>query len=260
MKSFNLSEWALNHRAMVLFLIVTTLIVGVFSFTQLGRLEDPNFNVPTMTITVAWPGANAQQVQDEVLNRIERKLQDIDGIDYLRSFSRQGYGGIIFWMKGGSSKKTIDNAWYLARKKIGDIKSELPDGVRGPFLNDEFTDVYTVIYALHAKDLSWGERQKLAEDIKRSFQSVQGLNKVDIYGKQEEKVYVEFSSKHIAALGLTPQAIMAALARQNVLTPSGLVEGKFDRVFVRVSGGIHNIKDVESVTIEAGGKLLTFQM
>ena len=256
MKSFNLSEWALNHRAMVLFLIVTTLIVGVFSFTQLGRLEDPNFNVPTMTITVAWPGANAQQVQDEVLNRIERKLQDIDGIDYLRSFSRQGYGGIIFWMKGGSSKKTIDNAWYLARKKIGDIKSELPDGVRGPFLNDEFTDVYTVIYALHAKDLSWGERQKLAEDIKRSFQSVQGLNKVDIYGKQEEKVYVEFSSKHIAALGLTPQAIMAALARQNVLTPSGLVEGKFDRVFVRVSGGIHNIKDVESVTIEAGGKLL----
>lgn len=256
MKSFNLSEWALNHRAMVLFLIVTTLIVGVFSFTQLGRLEDPNFNVPTMTITVAWPGADAEQMQDEVLNRIERKLQDIDGIDYLRSFSRQGYGGIIFWMKGGSSKKTIDNAWYLARKKVGDIKTELPDGVRGPFLNDEFTDVYTVIYALHAKDLSWGERQKLAEEIKRSFQSVPGLNKVDIYGRQEEKVYVEFSSKHIAELGLTPQAIMAALARQNVLTPSGLVEGKFDRVFVRVTGGIHKIKDVESVTIEAGGKLL----
>jgi multidrug efflux pump len=256
MKSFNLSEWALNHRAMVLFLIVATLIVGVFSFTQLGRLEDPNFNVPTMTITVAWPGANAEQMQDEVLNRIERKLQDIDGIDYLRSFSRQGYGGIIFWMKGGSSKKTIDNTWYLARKKIGDIKTEFPEGVRGPFLNDEFTDVYTVIYALHAKDLSWGERQKLAEDIKRSFQSVPGLNKVDIYGRQEEKIYVEFSSKHIAALGLPPQSIMAALARQNVLTPSGLVEGKFDRVFVRVSGGIHNIKDVESVTVEAGGKLL----
>lgn len=256
MKSFNLSEWALNHRAMVLFLIVTTLIVGIFSFTKLGRLEDPNFNVPTMTITAAWPGANAEQMQDEVLNRIERELQDIDGIDYLRSFSRQGYGGIIFWMKGGSSKKIIDNAWYLARKKIGDIKTELPDGVQGPFLNDEFTDVYTVIYALHAKDLSWGERQKLAEDIKRSLQSVQGINKVDIYGRQEEKIYVEFSSKRIAELGLTPQAIMAALARQNVLSPSGYVEGKFDRVFVRVTGGIRNLKDVESVTIEAGGKLL----
>jgi len=256
MKSFNLSGWAVNHRAMVLFLIITTLIVGVFSFTQLGRLEDPNFNVPTMTITVAWPGATAQQVQDEVLNRMERKLQEIDGVDYLRSFSRQGYGGIIFWMKGGSSKKTLDNAWYQARKKIGDIKLELPDGVRGPFLNDEFTDVYSVIYALHAKDLSWGERQALAEDVKRDLQSVPGLDKVDVLGRQEEKIYVEISTKRIAALGLTPQTIMDSLARQNILSPSGSVDGRVDRVFIRVNGGLHNVKDVEALPIEAGGKLL----
>lgn len=256
MKSFNLSEWAVTHRPMVLFLILATLILGVASFTKLGRLEDPNFEVPTMTAVVAWPGATAQQVQDEVLNRMERELQEIDGVDYIRSFSRQGYGGLTLWMKGGTSKKLLEAAWYQARKKIGDARGEFPDGVRGPFFNDEFTDVYTALYALHAPELQWPELQALAEQLKRGLQSVPGVNKVDLLGRQTQQVHVEFSSRRLAALGLTPQDLLETLARQNVLTPAGAVEGTTERTFVRISGSLRNVADIEALPIEAGGRLL----
>lgn len=260
MKSFNLSQWAVTHRALVLFLIIGTLLVGAFSFTRLGRLEDPSFNVPTMNAVVAWPGATAQQVQDQVLNRMERELQKIEGIDYVRSFARQGYGGLNFWMKGGTPKDELERAWYLARKKIADVRHEFPEGVRGPFYNDEFTDVYSVLYAFSAPELSWPELQVLVEDAKRGLQSVPGVTKIDVFGRQAEKVYVEFSSARLAALGIGPQTLVDALARQNAVAPSGSVEGQADRVFVRLSEqgkGLQNIRDVAEVPIEAGGRLLT---
>ncbi len=256
MRSFNLSEWAVTHRPFVLFLIVATLVLGFASFTKLGRLEDPNFEVPTMTAVVAWPGATAQQVQDEVLNRMERELQEIDGIDYIRSFSRQGYGGLTLWMKGGTSKKLLDAAWYQARKKIGDVRGEFPDGVRGPFFNDEFTDVYAVLYALHAPELEWHELQALAEDLKRGLQSVPGVNKVDLLGRQAQQLHVEFSSRRLAAWGLTPQSLIDALARQNTISPAGAVEGSAERTFVRVSGPMRDVAEIEALPIEAGGRLL----
>ena len=256
MKSFNLSEWAVTHRAMVLFLIIATLIVGTFSFTRLGRLEDPDFNVPAMTAVVAWPGASAQQVQDEVLNRMERKLQEIDGVDYVRSFSRQGYGGLTLWMKGGTGKKELDAAWYQARKKIADVRGTFPEGVRGPLFNDEFTDVYAMLYAVHAPDLKWDELQALAENLKRGLQSVPGVNKVDVLGRQTERVEVEFNSQRLASLGLNPQMLVDALAKQNAMTPSGAAEGLAERTYVRISGALQSVADVEAIPIEAGGRLL----
>ena len=263
MRSFNLSEWAVTHRALVLFLIVGTLVVGAFSFTRLGRLEDPSFNVPTMNAVVAWPGATAQQVQDQVLNRMERELQKIEGIDHVRSFARQGYGGLNFWMKGGTPKHELERAWYLARKKIADVRHEFPEGVRGPFFNDEFTDVYSVLYAFSAPELSWPELQVLVEDAKRQLQAVPGVTKIDVFGRQAEKVYVEFSSSKLAALGLSPQVLMDALARQNAVAPTGSIEGRYDRVFVRLAstasgqpGGFDSVQDVAQVPIEAGGRLL----
>jgi multidrug efflux pump len=270
MKSFNLSEWAVTHRAFVLFLIIGTLLVGAFSFTRLGRLEDPSFNVPTMNAVVAWPGATAQQVQDQVLNRMERELQKIEGIDHVRSFARQGYGGLNFWMKGGTPKHELERAWYLARKKIADVRHEFPDGVRGPFFNDEFTDVYSVLYAFSAPELSWPELQVLVEGAKRQLQAVPGVTKIDVFGRQAEKVYVEFSSARLAALGISPQTLIDALARQNLVSPTGSAEGSNDRVFVRISdkdrngdagakrlpGSFQNARDVADVPIEAGGRLL----
>jgi multidrug efflux pump subunit AcrB len=259
MKSFNLSEWAVTHRALVLFLIIGTLLAGLFSFNRLGRLEDPSFNVPTMNAVVAWPGATAQQVQDQVLNRMERELQKIEGIDHVRSFARQGYGGLNFWMKGGTPKHELERAWYLARKKIADVRHEFPGGVEGPFFNDEFTDVYSVLYAFSAPELTWPELQVLVEDAKRQLQAVPGVTKIDVFGRQAEKVYVEFSSARLAAMGISPQTLIDALARQNTVAPNGSVEGLADRVFVRLSeggNGLRDARDVADVPIEVGGRLL----
>ncbi|HEX6705234.1 MAG TPA: efflux RND transporter permease subunit [Albitalea sp.] len=256
MKRFNLSEWAVTHRPMVLFLIIATLIVGGLSFSRLGRLEDPNFDVPQMTAIVVWPGATAQDVQDQVLNRIERRLQELDHFEYVRSFSRQGYGGITLWMKGGSSKADLENAWYQARKKIGDVRQEFPEGVRGPFFNDEYNDRYSVLYALSAPDLSMAELLTVTEDVKRRIQSVPGVAKVDVLGKQAERVYVELSTRRLASVGVPPTAVFDALARQNLVTPAGSTDTPVDRVQVRVDGRLSNVRDVSNVTLEVGGKLL----
>ncbi|MGA0609253.1 efflux RND transporter permease subunit [Caldimonas sp. KR1-144] len=256
MKRFNLSQWAVTHRPMVLFLIITTLIVGTLAFSRLGRLEDPNFDVPQMTAIVVWPGATAQVVQDQVLNRIERRLQELDHFEYVRSFARQGYGGITLWMKGGSSKAELENAWYQARKKIGDVRQEFPEGVRGPFFNDEYNDRYSVLYALSAPDLSMAELVDVTEAVKRRFQSVPGSAKVDVLGKQAERVYVELSTRRLAALGIAPTAVFDALARQNLVIPAGSADTTHDRVQVRVDGRLSTARDVANVTLEVGGQLL----
>jgi multidrug efflux pump subunit AcrB len=256
MKRFNVSEWAVTHRPMVLFLIIATLIVGALSFSRLGRLEDPNFDVPQMTAIVVWPGASAQDVQDQVLNRIERRLQELENFEYVRSFARQGYGGITLWMKGGSSKAELDNAWYQVRKKIGDVRQEFPEGVRGPFFNDEYNDRYSVLYAVSAPGLSMAELLAVTEDVKRRIQAVPGAAKVDVLGKQAERVYVEISTRRLAALGIPPTAVFEALARQNLVAPAGSADATHDRVQVRVDGGLRSAADVANVTLEAGGQLL----
>lgn len=256
MKELNLSKWAVTHQAMVLFMILAILVAGVFSYTQLGRSEDPNFNVPVLTAVVVWPGASAQEVQDQVMNRMERRLRELNGFDYVKTFSRQGYGAISLRMKGGLPKQQLTDAWYQARKKIGDSRQEFPDGVRGPYFNDEYNDVYMSLYAVQGDGLSMAELLEYAEKIKVDLQSVPTLSKVDILGKQAEKVYVELSTKRLAALGMTPQEVMDALARQNLMSPSGSVDTRSDRVLARVDGALHNASDVAKVSIEAGGRLV----
>ncbi|RTL26112.1 MAG: efflux RND transporter permease subunit [Burkholderiales bacterium] len=256
MRSFNLSEWAVRHPSMVLFLILATLLAGAFSFTRLGQSEDPQFNVPSMTIVVGWPGATTREVHDHLINPIEQALQDIGGVDNIRSFSRQGYGGLTLWMKGRLSKAELDAIWYQARKKVGDIRDQLPPDVRGPFFNDEFTDVYTTLYAVQSSDLGTAELQEVAELIKRRLQTVPDVAKVNVLGKQKQQVFVNFSSQKLAALGVSPQLIIQALARQNQVTPSGFQETSEDRVHVLVSGGFGSLQDVRDVQLPAGGKVL----
>ena len=253
---FNLSEWAVTHRALVLFLIAGTLLIGGISFSKLGRLEDPNFGSPAMTIVAAWPGASAKEVQDQVLNRIERELQELEHFDYVRSFARQGFGGVTLFMKGGTSAAQLEAAWYQVRKKVGDVRQELPEGVRGPFFNDEYSDVYSVLYAVSAPDLSMPELLESAEVIKRQLQRVTGVSKVDIFGKQAERVFVELSSQRLASLGVSPAAVIEALSRQNLVAAAGAVEGGHDRIQVRVSGTLLGVRDVANTSISAGGKLL----
>ncbi len=256
MKSFNLSEWALNHRPIVQFLLVVIALGGIFSFTRLGQLEDPNFSVPSMTAMVIWPGATAQQMQDEVLNRMEKKFEQLDHFEKVVTYARQGYGAMTISVVGGTSKADQREAWYQARKKFSDLKLELPEGVVGPIFNDEFGDVYGMLYALKGDGIGHAELSDIAEDIKRRLLKVPMVNKVDIFGKQEQRVYVEFSHERLAALGITPQAIVDSLKNQNSMQPGGSIDTHGDRVLVRVSGQFTSEDDIRNVPVEANGRLI----
>ncbi|MGO4392984.1 efflux RND transporter permease subunit [Variovorax sp. M-6] len=256
MNNFNLTEWALGHRAVVLFLIIVVSIAGVFSFSKLGQLEDPKFSVPSMTATVIWPGASAQQIQDELLNRIEKKFEQLDHFEKVVTFARQGYGGMTITVKGGTSHKDQQEAWYQARKKFSDLKLELPDGVVGPIFNDEFGDVYSLLYAVKGDGIGHAELSDITEDVKRRLLKAPYVKKVDLLGKQDQKVYVEFSNQRLAALGISPLAIAESLKSQNAMLPGGSIDTKDDRVFVRVSGQFTNLDDIRNVPVSAGGRTI----
>ena len=256
MKSFNLTEWALGHRAIVVFLILAIAIAGTFSFTRLGQLEDPKFSVPSMTVMVMWPGATAQQMQDEVLNRMEKKFEQLDHFEKVVTFARQGYAGMTISVKGGTSKEDQREAWYQARKKFSDIKLELPDGIIGPTFNDEYGDVAALLYAVKGDGISQAELSDAAENIKRQLLKVPMVKKVDLYGKQAKKVYIEFSHERLAALGITPLAIAESLRSQNGVAAAGSIDTNNDRVLVRVSGQFSSVEDMRNVPIVAGGRTI----
>jgi multidrug efflux pump subunit AcrB len=256
MNNLNLTEWALEHRAVVLFLIIVISIAGIFSFSKLGQLEDPKFSVPSMTATVIWPGAGAQQIQDEVLNRMEKKFEQLDHFEKVVTFARQGYGGMTITVKGGTSHKDQQEAWYQARKKFSDLKLELPEGVVGPIFNDEYGDVYSLLYAVKGDGIGHAELSDISEDIKRRLLKAPYVKKVDLLGKQDQKVYVEFSHERLAALGITPLAIAESLKSQNAMLPGGSIDTSQDRVFVRVSGQFTDLDDIRNVPIAAGGRTI----
>jgi len=256
MKSFNLTEWALGHRAFVLFLILVIAIGGSLSFTRLGQLEDPNFSVPSMTAMVIWPGATAQQVQDQVLNRMEKKFEQLDHFEKVVTFSRQGYGGMTITVKGGTSNADQREAWYQARKKFKDLELELPEGVIGPIFNDEYGDVTGLLYAVKGDGIGMGELSDVAEDIKRRLLKVPMVKKIDIHGKQAKKVFVEFSHERLAALGITPLMIAESLTNQNSLLAAGSIDTRGDRVLIRVSGQFDSLDDIRDVPIAAGDRLI----
>jgi multidrug efflux pump len=256
MKSFNLTEWALGHRALVLFLLLAIVIGGGVAFTRLGQLEDPNFSVPSMTAIVIWPGATAQQMQDEVLNRMEKKFEQLDHFEKVVTYARQGYGGMTITVVGGTSHADQREAWYQARKKFNDIKLELPEGVVGPIFNDEYGDVTGLLYAVKGDGISQWELSDVAENIKRRLLKVPMVKKVDIYGKQAKKVYVEFSNERLAALGITPLQIAESLRNQNSVLASGSIDTNSDRVLMRVSGQFASVDDIRNVPVAAGGRLI----
>ncbi|PKO31313.1 MAG: multidrug transporter AcrB [Betaproteobacteria bacterium HGW-Betaproteobacteria-7] len=256
MKSFNLTEWALSHRAVVLFLILVISIGGFLSVSRLGQLEDPNFSVPSMTAMVIWPGATSQQVQDELLNRMEKKFEQLDHFEKVVTFARQGFGGMTITVKGGTSKADQQEAWYQARKKFSDLKLELPDGVIGPIFNDEFGDVYGLMYAVKGDGYGLAELSDQAEVIKRSLLKVPMVKKVDVFGKQAERVFIEFSHERLAALGIQPQHIVEALQSQNAITPAGSIDTRGDRVYVRISGQFKSVDDIRNVPVTAGGRVI----
>ncbi len=255
MKGFNLSEWAIEHQSLVLFFMLALAAAGVYSYFKLGQAEDPEFTFKVMVVRTLWPGASPQEVEQQVTERVEKKLQETPYLDVLRSYSRSGESTIFVILSDATPPAAVPDVWYQVRKKIGDIRHTLPQGVLGPFFNDEFGDVFGNIYAFTADGYSYAELKDYVEQARRRILRVPNVAKADIIGGQEEKVYVEFSHRKLANLGISPQAIVAVLQEQNAMTPAGKVDTAADSIRVRVSGSFDSVESIREIGIEANNRL-----
>ena len=248
-KSFNVSRWALEHDALTRFLMIVLMLLGVAAYFQLGQDEDPPFTFRAMVVRTYWPGATAQQVAEQVTDKLERTLQEAPFADKIRSYSKPGESQIIFQIKDSSKAADVPNVWYPVRKKIGDMKGTLPQGVIGPFFNDEFGDVYGVIYALESDGFSYAELKTFADDVRQQLLRVPDVAKVELFGVQDEKLYIEISQKRLAQLGLDMNAVLAQLGQQNAVESAGAVQTPLDVVQVRVAGQFNAIEDLKAMPI-----------
>ncbi len=205
MKKFNLSEWALEHRSLVWYFMIIFTIAGIFSYINLGREEDPNFTIKTMVISAQWPGASIEDTTTQITERIEKKLEELDTLDYTRSVSSPGTTTIFVNLKDTVRGEAVTQTWVRVRNMIRDISSDLPQGVVGPFFNDQFGDVFGNVYGFTADGLSRRQLRDYVEDVRRKILTVPDVGKVELVGAQDEVIYLEFSTKQIAALGLDQQ-------------------------------------------------------
>ena len=254
---FNLSRWALEHPALTRYLMVVLMLLGVAAYFQLGQDEDPPFTFRAMVVRTYWPGATAQQVADQVTDKLERTLQEVPYADKIRSYSKPGESQIIFQIKDSSPPKEVQQVWYTVRKKIGDMRFTLPQGVQGPFFNDDFGDVYGVIYALSGAGFSDAELKTFADDARQILLRVKDVAKVDLFGVQDEKVYVEVSQRRLAQLGLDMNQVLAQLGAQNAVEPAGPLNTPQDVLQVRVAGQFHELAALRAMPIRgASGQQL----
>ena len=221
---FNLSQWALDHQAFTRYLMIVLMLLGVAAYFQLGQDEDPPFTFRAMVVRAYWPGATAQQMAEQVSDRIEKTLQEVPYADKIRSYSKPGESVVLFQVKDSSPPDEVPQIWYTTRKKIGDMRSTLPQGVVGPFFNDEFGDVFGVIYALQGEGFSPADLKQVADDVRQRLLRVKDVNKVELFGVQDEKLYVEISQKRLAVLGLDMPQVLAALGQQNAVESAGAVQ------------------------------------
>lgn len=253
---FNLSALAVRERSITLFLIFLISAAGILAFFQLGRAEDPPFTVKQMTVVTAWPGATAQEMQDQVVEPLEKRLQELRWYDRTETYTRPGVAFTMISLLDSTPPSEVQKEFYQARKKLGDEARKLPVGVIGPMLNDEYADVTFALFALKAK----GEPQRLlvrdAESVRQQILHVPGVKKVNIIGEQPERIFVSFSHERLATLGVTPQDIFAALNSQNMLTPAGSIETKGPQIFVRVEGAFDNLEKIRQTPIVAQGRTL----
>ncbi|MBN8512303.1 MAG: efflux RND transporter permease subunit [Rickettsiales bacterium] len=252
---FNLSLWAINHREFVWYLMGILIIIGSLSYTRLGRNEDPVFAIKTMLVQTKWPGATIDETINQVTERIEKKLQETPNIDYIRSFTTPGSSTIFVNLKGSTSPSSVPNSWYQVRKKLGDIALTLPQGVVGPFFNDEFGDTYGIIYAFTADGFSGRELMNYIEEVRSKLLQIADVSKIDIIGNQEEKIYIEFSTRRLAGLGIKPQEFIKILQSTNTVKPAGTIQTENETLSLRVSGSFQSEADLRNINININGKL-----
>jgi multidrug efflux pump len=246
---FNLSRWALEHAELTRFLMVVLMLLGVAAYFQLGQDEDPPFTFRAMVVRTYWPGATAQQVAEQVTDKIERTLQEVPYADKIRSYSKPGESQVIFQIKDSSRPADVPNVWYSVRKKVGDMRGTLPQGVVGPFFNDDFGDVYGVIYALRADGFSHAEQRDFADTVRQRLLRVPDVAKVELFGVQDEKLFIEVSQQRLAQLGLDMNAVLAQLGQQNAVESAGVLQTPADSVQVRVGGAFRSPDELRAMPI-----------
>ncbi len=246
---FNLSKWALEHPALTRYLLVVLMLLGFIAYFQLGQDEDPPFTFRAMVVRTYWPGATAQQVAEQVTNKLEQALQEVPKVDKIRSYSKPGESQIIFQLKDDFKAEEVANIWYLVRKKVGDMQFTLPQGVLGPFFNDDFGDVYGVIYALESDGFNPSELKSFAEDVRQQLLRVKDVSKVEIMGAQDEKIYLEISQKRLSQLGLDMGQVLGQMGQQNAVESAGAMQAPMDTIAVRVGGQFTTTAQIAAMPI-----------
>ncbi|QXH46506.1 efflux RND transporter permease subunit [Pseudomonas xanthosomatis] len=247
--SFNLSEWALRHQSFVWYLMAVSLLMGVFSYLNLGREEDPSFTIKTMVIQSRWPGATQEETLLQVTDRIEKKLEELDSLDYVKSYTRPGESTVYVYLRDTTKAKDIPEIWYQVRKKIQDISGQFPKGLQGPAFNDEFGDVYGSIYGFTADGLTLRQLRDYVEQVRAEVRDVPNIGKIELVGTQDEVLYLNFSTRKLASFGIDQSQVMQALQAQNAVTPAGVIEAGPERISVRTTGQFASEKDLESVNL-----------
>ncbi len=254
MKSFNLSDWALGHRSLVWYFMIAFLVAGTVAYFNLGREEDPAFAIKTMVVQANWPGASTQEMTDQIADRIEKKLEELPALDYTRSLTTPGQTIVFVYLRDSTPGQQVADNWQQVRNMLGDIRAEFPAGMMGPFFNDRFGDVYGNIYAFTGDGLSPRQLRDYVEAARASVLGVPDIGRVDIVGAQPEAIYLEFSTRKIAGLGLNQQAIIASLRSQNAITPSGIVQAGPERISLRVSGQFTSEESLRSINLSVNDK------
>ena len=254
MKTFNLSRWALEHKSFVVYLMLVIALAGIFQYRGLGREEDPPFTIKTMVVKTMWPGATTLETMQQVTDRIEKKLEELPNIDYQKSYTKPGESVVFVYLKDSTRAADVPDLWYQVRKKVGDIKHTLPQGVQGPFFNDEFGDTYALIFALTSDGFSHREVRDYAERVRAELLGVPDVAKIDLLGTQDEKIYLEFSTQQLAAMGLDISELIETLQAQNAIQPSGTVDSDAEKIAIRVSGQFTSEESLKAINFRFNGR------
>ena len=256
MKKFNLADWALRHKSIIYYFIAVLLTFGIFSFTHMGRMEDPDFTMRTMVVGVSWPGASPQQMSDQVTDKLEEKLRDLPGVDYTKSFTDGSKSVIYINLKEDLPSNKIRPAWEEARNMINDEWKSLPSGVQGPSINDRFDDVYGTIYALSGDEFSYEEKRQQAEDLKRQLLSVSNVKKITLIGVQEKSLDVTINKDKLASYQVSTQQLLTALKQQSAMVPAGMVNTDTNNVYLRINGVFDSVDAVKNMPIRINNQTI----
>src|SRR6201987_4073966 len=255
MKRFNLSAWAVSHPALILFLVIALGAAGFFSYEKLGRAEDPFFTVKVVNVSAIWPGATAAEMQAQVADPIEKKIQELPYFEKVQTYSKPGFTALQITFRDSTPPKDVPYLFYLVRKKLVDVQDQLPTGLLGPVVNYEFSHVDFILYRMTGDGADYAQLKKAAEGLRQKLLKVNGVTKVDLYGTQAEGIFVEFSHAKLATLGITPQALFDSLAKQNNVTPAGMVETSAQLVPLLVTGALDGAKAVAETPVESNGRV-----